>query len=67
MLQDQMNNAIVEAVNTIGHIAGIQTIAEFVENRATLQHLTTLGLDYAQGWAVGYPQAFSKPPSAQGL
>ena len=61
MLDDKMNSAIVEAVNTIGHIAGIQTIAEFVENEATLQQLEKLGLDYAQGWAVGHPQAFTTP------
>ena len=59
MLDDEMNSAIVEAVNTIGHIASIETIAEFVENDAILQQLKKLGLDYAQGWAVGYPQPFS--------
>jgi EAL domain-containing protein (putative c-di-GMP-specific phosphodiesterase class I) len=58
MLEDEMNCAIVEAVNTIGHIAGMQTIAEFVENHATLRCLEKLGLDYAQGWAVGYPEVF---------
>lgn len=61
MLEDKMNNAIVEAVNTIGHIAGIQTIAEFVEDDATLQQLTTLGLDFAQGWAVERPHTFQQP------
>ncbi|MGD8587790.1 MAG: EAL domain-containing protein [Chromatiales bacterium] len=65
MLEDEMNNAIVEAVNTIGHIAGIQTIAEFVENQAILKRIKILGLDYAQGWAVGYPQAFTDPQIAR--
>lgn len=59
MLDDEMDGAIVEAINTIGHIAGIQTIAEFVENDALLKHLTTLGVDYAQGWGVEHPQPFS--------
>jgi diguanylate cyclase (GGDEF)-like protein len=59
MLEDKMNQAIVDAVNTIGHIAGIQTIAEFVENTAILNQLTRMGLDYAQGWAVAQPQIFS--------
>ena len=64
MLEDEMNHAIVEAVNSIGHIAGIQTIAEFVENDAILQRLINLGVDYAQGWAVGYPQPFTVASTA---
>ncbi len=60
MLQDKMNNAIVEAVNKIGHIAGIQTVAEFVEHETILLHLTKLGIDFAQGWAVERPQPFTQ-------
>jgi EAL domain-containing protein (putative c-di-GMP-specific phosphodiesterase class I) len=56
MLEDEMDGAIVEAINTIGHIAGSQTIAEFVENDAVLKQITDLGVDFAQGWAVDYPQ-----------
>ena len=62
MLEDPMDGAIVEAVNTIGHIAGIQTIAEFVESDEILQRLTTMGVDFAQGWAVGRPQPFGYCP-----
>lgn len=61
MLDNAMNHAIVEAVNNIGHIAGIQTIAEFVENEAILQRLVSLGVDFAQGWSVGRPQPFNLP------
>jgi len=59
MLDDKMDNAIVEAINNIGHIAGIQTIAEFVENDAILERLATMGVDFAQGWAVNRPQPFN--------
>lgn len=59
MLEDQMDGAIVEAVNSIGHIAGIQTIAEFVESNAILQQLSALGVDFAQGWAVEHPRPFT--------
>jgi diguanylate cyclase (GGDEF)-like protein len=61
MLEDEMDSAIVEAINTIGHVAGIQTIAEFVENDAILQRLTALGIDFAQGWAVEHPRPY--PPA----
>ena len=58
MLDDRMDHAIVEAINNIGHIAGIQTIAEFVENASILERLRSLGVDFAQGWAVDYPRPF---------
>jgi EAL domain-containing protein (putative c-di-GMP-specific phosphodiesterase class I) len=34
---------------------GIETIAEFVHNEAILERLTALGVDYAQGYAIGAP------------
>ena len=58
MLEEPMDSAIVEAINTIGHVAGIQTIAEFVENEAILQRLSGIGVDFAQGWAIEHPQPF---------
>ena len=64
MLEDRMDCAIVEAINNIGHIAGIQTITEFVESDAIVQRLTALGVDFAQGWAVEPPQPFSDIPVA---
>ncbi len=64
MLDNEMDGAIVEAVNKIGHIAGMQTIAEFVENDTILKRLTELGVDYAQGWAVAHPQPFTLQKSA---
>ncbi len=65
MLEDAMDNAIVEAVNHIAHIAGIQTIAECVENDVTLSRLAGLKVDFVQGWAVGRPEAFTRPTTSQ--
>ncbi len=59
MLDDKIDSSIVEAVNNIGHIAGIKTIAEFVENDAILQKLTEMGVDFAQGWAIERPTLFT--------
>ena len=36
---------------------GLTTIAEWVENDATLSILRELGVDYAQGSAIGHPAA----------
>ena len=61
MLNDEMDNAIVEAVNHIGHIANIQTVAEHVESKAQLERLIDLGVDFAQGYAVHMPEPFLAP------
>ena len=67
MLENEMDCAIVESVNKIGHIAGLQTIAEYVENDAIMQRLSELGIDYAQGWAIHRPEPFTlfQPAIAQ--
>jgi len=36
---------------------GIKTVAEFVENPKLLEKLTTLGVDYAQGYGIHPPEA----------
>lgn len=64
MIDNEMDYAIVEAVNKIGHIAGMKTIAEYVENEAILKCITTMGVDFAQGWAVEYPKPFTVSKTA---
>ena len=49
---DPVDRAVVEAIQRIGHVMGIQTIAESVENEDALQQLTAIGVDYAQGMHV---------------
>jgi diguanylate cyclase (GGDEF)-like protein/PAS domain S-box-containing protein len=56
MLEDRVKRAMVESINQIGHVLGLQTIAEWVENRQTLDLLKTLGVDYAQGYWLCRPQ-----------
>ncbi len=48
-----INRAMVKAINEVGHVMGIQTVAEYVEDSSTLDVVRTLGVDYAQGYAVG--------------
>ncbi len=55
MLTDPINSAIVESINRIGHVAGLKTIAEFVESKNTLVSLQKIGIDYAQGYAIHPP------------
>ena len=46
---------MVECINRLGHVLGIQTIAEFVENEAILENLLELGINYAQGYSIAKP------------
>jgi diguanylate cyclase (GGDEF)-like protein len=55
MTEDPMNQAIVDAINRIGHVAGLRTIAEFVETDAVKERLLQLGIDYAQGFGIQRP------------
>ncbi|NRR30034.1 EAL domain-containing protein [Oxalobacteraceae bacterium] len=48
-----INRAMVKAINEVGHVMGISTVAEYVEDEATLAIVRELGVDFAQGYAVG--------------
>jgi molecular chaperone DnaK len=43
---------MVEAIHRIGHVMGIETIAESVEHESTLTHLRDIGVNYAQGYGA---------------
>ncbi len=55
MINDPINQAMVTAINEVGHIMGIKTIAECVENDKIIELLTQIGVDYAQGYAISTP------------
>jgi diguanylate cyclase (GGDEF)-like protein/PAS domain S-box-containing protein len=56
MARDPIDRAMVEAIHRIGHVMGIKTIAEWVENASILTQLKTIGVNYAQGYEVGKPR-----------
>jgi len=55
MIDDTIDHAMVEAINQVGHIMGIGTIAECAESEEVVDMLRKLGVDYAQGYAMGSP------------
>jgi EAL domain-containing protein (putative c-di-GMP-specific phosphodiesterase class I) len=55
MVNDNIDLAMVEAINQIGHTMQIKTIAEFVEDKETLAAVREVGIDYAQGYAIAKP------------
>jgi len=60
MLDDPIDRAMVEMICRIGKVMGKQTVAEFVENDATIAALREIGVDYAQGYGIGRPEPFEK-------
>lgn len=55
MVEDRVSAAMVQAINQLGHVMGLATVAEFVENDAILASLRALGVDHAQGYGIGRP------------
>lgn len=55
MSSDTIDYAMVEAINQLGHVMGIGTIAECAESEEVVEQLRKLGVDFAQGYAMGSP------------
>src|SRR5690606_2113317 len=53
---DPIDLAMVQAINAIGHVMGLKTIAEYVSSEAIRDRVRDLGVDYAQGYFIGEPQ-----------
>jgi diguanylate cyclase (GGDEF)-like protein len=49
MVRDPVDAAMVEAIAKVARIMGIRTVAEYVEDQATVDALQALGVDYGQG------------------
>lgn len=58
MINDPIDCAMVEAIHHVGHLMGIKTIAEWVENEIILKKLKAIGVDYAQGFGITKPRPF---------
>ncbi|MGB1061881.1 MAG: EAL domain-containing protein, partial [Ketobacter sp.] len=55
MVESEIDRAMVESINRIGHVMGKKTIAEFVENDSIAELLRRIGVDYAQGYGISKP------------
>ncbi len=63
-LGEAVNFVIVSAIAKIGRELGIRTVAEQAENAEAVALVRRLGVDYVQGYAVGYPQPFMEEAGA---
>ena len=55
MMNDPLDYEMVKSINDIGHVMGLETIAEFVENEEVWAKLKSIGVDYGQGYYLGKP------------
>jgi EAL domain-containing protein (putative c-di-GMP-specific phosphodiesterase class I) len=56
VVDDPVYSTIVAAVNQVGRLMGIPTIAEEVDSEPVLDRLRALGIGYAQGHALAVPE-----------
>jgi EAL domain-containing protein (putative c-di-GMP-specific phosphodiesterase class I) len=52
---DEVNQTLVRVMGEVARAVRMETIAECVENAATLELLAEFGIDYAQGHHIAYP------------
>ncbi|MFT3804423.1 MAG: EAL domain-containing protein [Burkholderiaceae bacterium] len=55
LANDRVDSAMVQSIHQVCRVMGIRSIAEWVEDQATLVELTRIGVDYAQGFGVHKP------------
>jgi diguanylate cyclase (GGDEF)-like protein/PAS domain S-box-containing protein len=55
ILHDPVDKAMVDTIRHIGSVLGMTTIAEAIEDAQTCQLLTSMGIDYGQGYHLAKP------------
>jgi diguanylate cyclase (GGDEF)-like protein len=53
---DPVDYGLVESIQKIAGIMNMKTIAEYVENEEIERTLTSIGIDYLQGFHIGHPE-----------
>jgi len=59
IVHDRVDHEMVRSITDIGHVMGKKVVAESVESAAVLERLKQIGVDYAQGHALGSPVGLS--------
>ncbi len=57
--EKSIDYTIIESINHISHMIGAQTVAKYISNEAALEALYSIGVDYAQGFALSKPHAIN--------
>ncbi len=57
---NKIDHAMVRSIHSVAEAMNIKTVAEFVENKAILKELKTIGVHYGQGLYLGEPIPIKK-------
>jgi EAL domain-containing protein (putative c-di-GMP-specific phosphodiesterase class I)/GGDEF domain-containing protein len=56
LVTSEQDQVLVDAVVRVCRVHGVQTLAEFVQDEATLEILREMGVELAQGYLIGKPR-----------
>jgi diguanylate cyclase (GGDEF)-like protein len=59
VLKDSRAESMVQTIAQLAHSMSLITVAEYVETEEILSRITSLGVDYGQGFAIGRPLSLS--------
>ena len=59
MCDSPLDRVLVESLQRVAEVLGVQTVAEYVENDRIEQALRAIGVSYLQGWGVHRPEPFA--------
>ena len=54
-LQTKINCTAIDSMNKLCHLMGVKTVAKFVADEDNLKSLTTIGVDFIQGFVISRP------------
>jgi diguanylate cyclase (GGDEF)-like protein len=57
---NRISESMVAAITQVAKVMELQTVAEYVESEKTRRLISKLGVDFAQGHAIGKPVPFSE-------
>ena len=60
ILHDSVDLDAIMAINTAAKEIGVNTVAELVENEATIVKLKEIGVDFAQGYGISWPHPLAE-------
>ena len=62
LTHDRIDQTMVAAITSVGNAMGIRTVAEHVDSQDVLDTLTTIGVEFAQGFLIAKPRPVAEFP-----
>lgn len=60
VVDNRISESMVAAITQVARVMELTTIAEYVESEATRRRVQALGVDFAQGYAIGEPRPLAE-------